>query len=389
MTPLRGISPHEPGGPGLYIHVPFCVRRCGYCDFYSLARSDSAPDAARYLDALEAEARRLPGGFRASTIFIGGGTPTHLNPPHFDRLLRLARGAAGGSDSLEEWTIEANPGTLTAEKLDIARAHGVTRLSIGAQSFDPDHLRTLDRIHAPRDISEAVRAARAAGFAELSLDLMYGLPGQSLEGVRADVQSALALEPDHLALYALTIEDGTPLQRRIADSHAPPLPEDEAVREHYDAIRADLRDAGWEHYEISNFCRPGHPCRHNVLYWTGGEYAGLGPSAHSHWKGTRRSHVSDFDAWATAQLKGADALALEEHLSPERRARETLVCALRLIAGVDREGFRNRTGFDYEELCGRELDALEQQGLIVRSPGRIRLAESALFISDTVFAALV
>ncbi len=389
MTPPRGISPYEPGGPGLYIHVPFCVRRCGYCDFYSLARSDSAPDAARYLDALEAEARRLPGGFRASTIFIGGGTPTHLSPPRLDRLLRIAREAAGGSGSLEEWTIEANPGTLTAEKLDIARARGVTRLSVGAQSFDPEHLRTLDRIHAPREISEAVRAARTAGFAELSLDLMYGLPGQSLEGVRADVQSALALEPDHLSLYALTVEDGTPLQRRIADGHAPALPEDEAVREHYDAIRADLRDAGWEHYEISNFCRPGHPCRHNVLYWTGGEYAGLGPSAHSHWKGTRRSHVSDFDAWAMAQSKGADAFALEEHLPPERRARETLVCALRLIAGVDREGFRNRTGFDYEELCGRELDALERQGLVVRRPSCLRLAESALFVSDTVFAALV
>lgn len=389
MNRPRGISPYEPSGLGLYIHVPFCVRRCGYCDFYSLARSETSPDAERYLDALEAEARRMPEGFRASTIFIGGGTPTYLTASSFDRLLRIARRAAGNPDSFEEWTVEANPGTLSAEKLDIARARGVTRLSIGAQSFDAARLRTLDRIHTPLDVSAAVRAARAAGFSEISLDLIYSLPGQSCDDALADVRSALALEPDHVSLYALTVEDGTPLQRQIASGEVPSLPEDEAVRDQYDAIRACLRTSGWEHYEISNFCRPGHPCRHNVLYWTGGEYAGLGPSAHSHLKETRWSNVSHFDQWATAQAQGLDTRAFEERLPPDRWARETLVCALRLIAGVDREGFRNRTGFDYEELCGRELDHLEQQGLIVRSPTNIRLSDSALFISDTVFAMLV
>lgn len=389
MNRPRGVSPYEPGGPGLYIHVPFCVRRCGYCDFYSLARPDADPDAVRYLDALEAEARRMPEDFRASTIFIGGGTPTHLTASNFDRLLRIARRASGDPDLIEEWTVEANPGTLTAEKLDLARKNGVNRLSIGAQSFDPARLRMLDRIHTPQDVSAAVHAARAAGFSEISLDLIYGLPGQSCDDALADVRSALALEPDHLSLYALTVEEGTPLQRQIAAGEVPRLPEDDAVRDQYDAIRACLQAAGWEHYEISNFCRPGHPCRHNVLYWTGGEYAGLGPSAHSHLNGSRWSNASHFDQWATAQTQGAAARAFEERLPPDRRARETLVCALRLTAGVDREGFRNRTGFDYEELCGRELDRLERQGLIVRNPAGIRLAESALFISDTVFAELV
>lgn len=389
MTHPGGLSPHEPGGPGLYIHVPFCARRCGYCDFYSLARPDADADAARYLDALDAEARRGPPGFHASTIFIGGGTPTHLNPSSLDRLLRIARTASHHTDALEEWTVEANPGTLTGRTLDTLRAHGVTRLSIGGQTFDPDRLRLLDRIHDPEDIRAAVREARAAGFAEISLDLMYGLPGQSVEDVRSDVRAALALSPDHLSPYALTVEEGTPLQQKIAVGAAPAPPEDDIVRDQYDAIRECLDAAGWEHYEISNFCRPGHPCRHNLLYWTGGHYLGLGPAAHSHWNGRRWANAPDLGHWAAAQASGAQNQESGECLPPDRRARETLVCALRLIAGVDRAGFQLRTGFDYEDLCGRELDELERQGLVVRTAHRLRLADSALFVSDTVFAALV
>lgn len=376
-----------PARPGLYIHVPFCASKCGYCDFYSLACPSDDSSMGRYLDTLTLEASRRPEGFEAGTIFIGGGTPTHLRASDLARLLAVARGAAGGG-AVEEWTVEANPGTLTPEKLETLRAAGVDRLSIGAQSFDPARLAALGRRHGPDDIRAAVRTARAAGISRISLDLIYAQSGQTAADAVSDARQALALEPEHLSLYALTVEEGTPLHERVAAGAVTPPDGDEARRQ-YDRLCEEMEAAGWPAYEISNFARPGAECRHNLLYWTGGDYLGLGPAAHSHLSGARRANRASLDAWGEAVRGGRPATALDERLPPDRKARETLICALRLCGGLETAAFHNRTGIDPDLLCGGELTALEREGLIERHGSVLRLAPSARFISDAVFARLV
>lgn len=331
---------------------------------------------------------RLPPDFEPQTIFIGGGTPTHLDGPELSRLLKIARDAAHGGHKLMEWTVEANPGTLTPDKLARLKAAGVTRLSIGAQSFNAARLCALSRIHRPAEVAAAVRDARTAGFGRINLDLIYGQPGQTVAEVLQDAKAALALSPEHLSVYALSLEPGTPMHRD-AEQRRIRLPEGEAVREQFDALRNMLGAAGFGHYEISNFARPGERCVHNLIYWTGGDYLALGPAAHSNWRGTRRGAIQGLDEWEAASSRGWTEHALEETLPAEKRARETLICWLRLLEGVPREAFRRRTGFDYESLCGPEMDARVRSGDLLRESDRIRLSADALFISDTIFAELV
>lgn len=374
--------------PGLYAHVPFCARKCGYCDFYSFAPSDAAQASDRYLEAMEREADCPPGGFSADTVFIGGGTPTWLSPSALERLMRVVGAASRNPGGVTEWTVEANPGTLSPEKLRVLREGGADRISIGAQSFDPARLRALDRIHTPGDIAASVRAARAAGFEHISLDLIFAQAGQTAAQAEADVCAALALEPEHLSVYALTVEEGTRLHADV-ESGRIRLPDDDAARTQFDRIRARLTREGFDHYELSNYARPGRRCRHNLLYWSGGEYWGIGPSAHSHWRGARWGNVQSLDDWAAAWSKGWTARAFEERLDPESHARETLVFSLRLLEGVSPEGFREQTGFDLFEICGGELERLENEGWIERADGRVRLTGNALFISDTIFSRLI
>jgi oxygen-independent coproporphyrinogen-3 oxidase len=378
-------------GAGLYVHVPFCARKCPYCDFYSIpagATDAGAGEAIeRYLDALAIETSRWPPGFSPATVFLGGGTPTALPEAALGRLLDVVRSRIR-PEAVAEWTCEANPGTLTPAKARLLRGEGVNRLSIGVQGLDPSILVRLGRLHDAREAREAVGVARAAGFENVGLDLMYAVPGLTPAVWAATLDAVVRLAPDHVSAYALTIEDGTPLARERAAGRWPEEDEDEAG-EQYAGLRRALAAAGFEHYEISNWARPGRACRHNLLYWSGGDYAGAGPSAHAHAGGRRRANLRDLRAWADALRRGADPIEFEETLDPEARARETLVFGLRRIAGVDREWFRGRTGFDYEALRGREIDALAAEGLLERTARGVRLTERALFVSDRVFAELV
>lgn len=346
-----------------------------------------APAVDLYLEALEREIDARPPEFDPDTVFIGGGTPTALDGPSLARLLRTVRRAVRPS-RIGEWTVEANPGTLSPAGLRALRAAGVNRLSIGAQTFHPDGLALLGRLHGPDDVDAAVRQARRAGFENVGLDLIFARPGQTADSLRADLRRAIALEPDHVSCYALTLEEGTPLAARVAAGAVTPV-SDETARRLFDLARRTLADAGYEHYEVSNFARPGRACRHNLLYWSGGEYLGIGPAAHSHWRGVRWGNVRSLEAWASALSEGWNPRDSEERLTPEAAARETLVFSLRRLAGVDREAFRRKTGFDYEELRGPEVADLVRQGLLRRTAAGIRLADRALFISDTVFAALI
>ncbi len=362
-------------GPGLYVHVPFCVRKCAYCAFYS--RPAEPGLVVFWLTGIDRELQALPADFVPETLFFGGGTPTALKEGDLARLLDRIR-AGMDLSRMVEWTCEANPGTLTASKARLLRSAGVNRLSIGAQSFDDGTLKRLGRIHTAVQTRECVALARAAGFAQIGLDVIYGVPGVSREAFCADVEAALALEPEHISCYCLEIEDGTPLAREAAAGRL--SPDEGEQRAQFDWARRRLAAAGFIHYEISNFARPGCECRHNLLYWTGGEYIGVGPAAHSHWQGVRRGNTPDLPEWTQA---------FEEHIAPQAKARETLVMGLRRIAGWGRAEFRAATGFDLDALCGPELAQLVAEGRLVAGEERIRLAEESLFTSDAVFAELV
>ena len=383
--------------PGLYVHIPFCVRKCLYCDFYSLptatgplARRVSAedqPDQPAFLDALARELAGLPAGFRPDTVFIGGGTPTELSRADLAALLALLRRRVDLS-AVAEWTCESNPGTLTEEKVDVLLRAGVNRFSLGVQSFDPGILDFLGRIHSADEARDGFRLLRRVGVANINLDLIYGVPGGSIDIVRRDLDALLELGPDHAACYCLIFEDGTPLADLRAKGFVKEV-DDDTELEQYDLVRAALKAGGYRHYEISNFAKPGRECRHNLLYWGGGEYIGIGPSAHSHWRGERWGNVRDLDAYTRRLTAGESPRAFSEQLEPEAKARETLVMGLRRLDGVSAAEFRAATGFDYRALCGDSLVWMQREGLVDDDGAMLRLTERGLFVSDAIFSELV
>jgi oxygen-independent coproporphyrinogen-3 oxidase len=383
--------------PGLYIHIPYCVRKCLYCDFYSVATAPgvAAGEAAgepraehpEFLAALEAELACLPRGFRPKTIFVGGGTPTELTDTDFGRLLRnIHRHVDLGG--VEEWTCEANPGTLTREKAAMFLPAGINRVSLGVQSFHADTLTLLGRIHTGEEAEAGYRLLRESGLANINLDLIFGIPDTPRERTAEDAARVAALGPEHAACYCLMFEPGTPLTKLRDQGRIREVADEEAFAQ-YQLIRRILGGAGYHQYEISNFARPGRECRHNLLYWGDGEYLGCGPSAHSHWRGVRFANVRNVHRYCRALLDGRSPRADEEHLEPEAKARETLVMSLRQLRGVNRNDFRDRTGFDYHALGGSALLRLLELEMLEEQDGRLRLTEQGLFVSDAVFAELV
>ena len=362
-------------GPGLYVHVPFCARKCAYCAFFS---RPAEPDlVAAWFRGIEREWKRLPEGFAPESVFFGGGTPTVLAESDLSRFVDLVHSRTNLS-KVAEWTCEANPGTLTPGKAALLRAAGVNRMSIGAQSFSAATLKRLGRIHSAGETREAVAMARAAGFENIGLDAIYGVPGVSRASFQADVEAAMALDPEHVSCYCLEIEEGTPFARAAREGTLTTSADEQ--REQFDWARRRLAAGGWAHYEISNFAKPGRECRQNSLYWSGGEYVGIGPAAHAHWRGARWGNSAELPEWQRA---------FEETLDPAAKARETLAMGLRRIRGWGREEFRAATGFDYDALRGKEIARLAKEGLLVVDQDCIRLAENALFVSDSVFSELV
>ena len=369
-------------GAGLYVHVPFCAKKCPYCAFFS--RGGAGRGAVReWMAGLEREIaaflrRKDAAEFRPATVFFGGGTPTWLEAGELAALAGLLRRRFDLS-GVEEWSCEANPGTVTAEKFAALRAAGVNRISLGVQSFEDATLRRLERIHGGEEAAAAVAAARAAGFAHVGVDLIYGVPGDDEERVERDMAAAEACGADHLSCYCLEFEEGTPFWRKRPRGEAARALAERQWRE-YGAIRRLARAGGWRQYELSNFARNGAVCAHNLLYWSGGDYLGLGPGAHSHWRGERWGNTRGTAAWRRA---------FSERLAPDAAARETLVMGLRRTAGWKLAAFREATGFDAMELRGEEIRRAVAAGHLVRGKDRLRLAARALFASDAVFSDLV
>lgn len=383
--------------PGLYLHIPFCVRKCLYCDFYSIPTGRGPlptrlaevedPDQSPFLRALAVELKSLPASFKPETVFVGGGTPTELSDHDLGAFFELLHRSVDLS-AVTEWTCESNPGTLTASKARILRDAGVNRVSLGVQSFDPVTLDFLGRIHSADEAERGYELLRAEGFDNINLDLIYAVPGLTRAALEASLDRLVALRPDHAACYGLIFEDGTPLADLRHRGFVREVEDDEEL-EQYQLVIAKLAAAGYGHYEISNYAQPGRECRHNLLYWSGGEYNGLGPSAHSHWAGKRWGNIRDLDAYTRRLLAGEGVRAFEEELDSEAKARETLIMSLRQLRGVSREAFLQQTGFDYRQLCAESLPWLVREGLLVDEAERLRLTPRGLFLSDGIFAELV
>ena len=371
---------------GLYIHIPFCRSKCTYCDFYSRA-PHSNEEVSLFLKALEIELQHLPPEFVPETIFIGGGTPTSLECSDLEHLFHLLHDTLNLS-AVNEFSCEANPGTLSLEKLRLLRSGGVDRLSLGVQSFNEKALQLLGRIHTASEAEEAVHMAREVGFPRISLDLIQSIPGLSQEEILADHRRALALQPEHLSTYNLSYESDTPLFRAKEEGKIMPISE-ECEERNYFVVKELLELEGFIHYEISNYAKPQAICRHNMLYWTGGEYFGCGPAAHSHWKGTRFGNVADLSQYAHRLLNNESPVEHSERLPAEKKARETLAMHLRLLQGVDEVVFTQQTGFSASDLFGDSLKLLIEEGLLIQSKGRLRIAPSACFISNTIYRELM
>lgn len=323
-----------------YVHVPFCASRCGYCDFntYTTAELGAAPGASRtdYLAAVGAEvtlaARALGDPPPLSTVFFGGGTPTLLEASELGGLLAALRDTFGLAPDAEV-TTEANPDSVTPTSLARLREAGFTRISFGMQSSAPHVLRLLERTHTPGRALDAVRWAREAGFASVSLDLIYGTPGESADDWRRSVEAALVAAPDHLSAYSLIVEDGTRLAARVRRGEVP-LPDEDDLADKYAIADAMLAARGLNWYEVSNWARPGHACRHNLAYWRGDDWWGFGPGAHSHVAGVRFWNVKHPRSYSARLADGRSPAAGRERLTSEDRRVERVLLELRLAEGM-------------------------------------------------------
>jgi oxygen-independent coproporphyrinogen III oxidase len=370
----------------VYVHIPFCAHKCGYCDFASLAGVDHL--AGRYLAALAREVETfLTGPQEVDTIFVGGGTPTRLSASQLDTLCGLLKQwfilAPRG-----EWTVEANPGTIDAEKADVLARAGVNRISLGAQSFQPGLLAVLEREHGRAEVDRALDVVRPR-FARWSLDLIFGVPGSTTEQWRDDIETALSLGPSHLSCYGLVFEKGTPLWARKQSGLVHPLAE-EVERLMYEITIEKLAGAGLAMYEISNFARPGEESRHNLVYWANDAYFGFGVGAARYLRGVRSTNTRDLDAYLRRVEAGQSATGPHEELSPDERARETAMLMLRRTkAGIDREDFKLRTGYDLDLLSGSVIERFLARGYLEDDGRRVKLTPQGVFVADRVFCELV
>jgi oxygen-independent coproporphyrinogen-3 oxidase len=371
---------------GLYVHIPFCFHKCHYCDFYSITRQ-TPERMTRFVDLILHEAdfwTHAPQTLRPRTVFFGGGTPTLLPAAEMGRLIRGLRERFHFAD-LIEWTVEANPATVTREYADTLAAAGIDRISMGAQSFNPAELAVLERHHNSDDVPRSLDIIKSSGIARLNLDLIYAIPGQNMKSWLQSLDSAIALDTEHLSCYGLTYEPNTPLavRRRLGQVNSiNPELEIEMLTE----TRARLRTAGLLSYEISNYSRPGCQCRHNLLYWHGGDYLSLGPAAASHVQGVRwrnRPHLGEWENAIAARLLPAIEI---ETLTPRQRAGELAMLMLRLSCGIVYADFAVRVGLDAPTIFAEVIGRLAPLGLLDVTETSIRLSERGLPVADSIAA---
>jgi oxygen-independent coproporphyrinogen III oxidase len=374
----------NPAPVGLYIHIPFCASLCSYCDFYRAESPAGVPGP--FVDNLlkEASLYREEVPQAVDTLYLGGGTPSLLAPDQMHRLLEGLRNYFSVSGEAEV-SLEANPETVDARSASAWREAGVTRLSLGAQSFVRAETDLLGRRCTPRRASEAVRAARGVGFEDISLDLMGGIPGQTTGSLAESLREAVSLPLTHLSFYLLDLHRGTDLHGRVLSGEVS-LPGEDSLADLYESARSTLLSAGFEHYEISNFARPGYRCRHNLKYWQGGGYIGLGPSAHGRFRGWMTANPRSLKAWSDALERGEFPIERTERITEIRRLEDAIIFGLRLSDGVPLEILEKlNPGGDLPARLGKILDAryAEMDG------DRMRLTERGFLLSNEILGWLL
>ncbi len=393
---------------GVYIHIPFCIKKCPYCDFNSIAVT-SIPEKA-YIEAVLKELtihiEREPAlsNRTVDTIYIGGGTPSLISHYNIGKLIRGIRETFSGANYAampQEITIEVNPGTVKMDGLSAFRDAGVNRISIGVQSFNDDKLKSLGRLHSAGESLASYEYARRAGFENVGIDLMFGAPGESEGGWETDIKAAISLKPEHVAAYNLTIEKATPFFK-LQDSGNFSLPSEEEQALMYELAIDRLVSAGYNHYEISNFSLSGYESRHNFRYWTNMDYIGLGAGAHSYisspdknsqgqaadW-GTRWWNESSPSSYMRQINETGQAVAGKEGLTKKEALEEAIFLGLRKISGMDINLFPKRFGISFENLYMQKIAVLKREGMIYEDGNRIRLTSKGLILSDEIFAGLI
>ena len=372
----------------LYIHIPFCVSKCPYCSFVSWPGMENLHQ--RYVAALLREAEELSHTVSVpplSTLFLGGGTPTILAGQELAAIVTACKELFGFTPQAEI-SIETNPKTVDLAKLTLLRRSGINRLSIGVQSLQDTELQLLGRPHSADDAITAVCLARTAGFDNISLDLMYGIPGQDHKSWQQSLEQALSLAPDHLSLYELTIEQDTPYYQQL-DRGLLDLPDEEEIAA-MDQITATLcQQSGLAQYEISNYARPGYECRHNINYWQNGPYLALGAGAVACWEGRRRQKIRDPRLFCAQIESGRSVVQEEECLEPAASFRETVIMGLRMNQGVSKERLQRRYEMELNDCYGKTLNRLADQGLLEMTPTHLRLTARGRIFANKVMAELV
>lgn len=367
---------------GLYVHIPFCVKKCAYCDFCSFISADFS-QKTEYIDALCREIDSYAGkGIVLDTVFFGGGTPSLLSGGEFQKIVSHIRSAFSLADDIE-FTIESNPKTITAENLEEYIKAGINRISIGLQSVNEIELSSLGRIHNYSEFLESYNLARKMGVKNINVDLMYGIPEQTKESFLKTLEKVVALSPDHISVYGLILEEGTPLYKSASSYRMPS--EDEECDMYY--LAADyLGKAGYSHYEISNYAKAGYECRHNLKYWHCDEYIGVGLSAYSYFEGKRYGNTTDRYAYL---LAGGGITIYEEPITDEALAYEYVMLGLRLAEGFSLNEYKERFKSDF--LCGREetIKRFVDSGYLLVDDDRIFLTEQGFYVSNSIINELI
>ncbi len=364
----------------LYLHIPFCARKCNYCDFNSIVSGTKIID--QYLHAIEKELHALQGRYVFKTVYIGGGTPSILTETQLEKLLSVVIRHVPVSE-IEEFTMEVNPGTLTESKIAVVKEYFVNRISLGIQSFQDSRLELLGRIHSGDDAGNAFALLRVNGFKNINIDLIFGYPNQSPGEWEEDLRKAVELNPEHISTYALTYEEGTPLTMDLENEVIHKLDESVELEMYKTAIHY-LTGNGYHHYEISNFAKGGHECRHNQVYWENEGHVGIGTGAYSFVDGVRTSNERNVFKYIDGIHENRDIKSFRERLHHDQFASETVIMSLRLRQGISNIDFYKRFGYKIVDRFGDQINRLVRYGLISYDDERLKLTEKGLFIADTV-----
>lgn len=364
----------------LYVHIPFCARKCSYCDFNSIVPEQGIID--RYLHSLEKELHSLQGQYLFKTIYVGGGTPSVLTETQLEKLL-FSMSRHIPVLEVQEYTVEINPGTLSESKAALLKEYGVNRISLGVQSFQDDQLKALGRIHSSDDARDAFALLRTKGFKNINIDLIFGCPEQSLDTWKEDLRTVVELNPEHISTYALTYEEGTPITMDMKNNLIHRLNESAELEMYKTAIDC-LTNNGYYHYEISNFAKGGCECAHNHVYWNNTGYIGTGAGAYSFLRGVRTSNEKNVFTYINGIAENRDIKSFGECLPDDKFASETIIMSLRLRQGISNTDFYERFGCKIEEQFGDQIKKLINYGLISYDDEWLKLTEKGLFVADTV-----